>query len=86
MTLEVGFTNQQGSFFLGLTIGFSIIGRLVYGWLADRHNLVLLMVTILLFMACGPAVLWILFIYNGFSEVNYLWLFAVPYGIAIGSN
>jgi len=85
-TLEVGFTNQQGSFFLGLTIGFSIIGRLVYGWLADRHNLVLLMVTILLFMACGPAVLWIIFIYSGFSEVNYLWLFAVPYGISIGSN
>ena len=86
VTREVGFTNQQGSFFLGMTIGFSIIGRLVYGWLADRYNLVLLMVSILLFMACGPAVLWVLFIYSGLSEANYLWLFAVPYGISIGSN
>ncbi|MFO7558242.1 MAG: MFS transporter [Desulfobacterales bacterium] len=86
VTLEVGFTNQQGAFFLGLTIGFSIVGRLVYGWLADHYNLVLLMVSILLLMACGPAVLWIFFLSSGFSEVNYLWLFAVPYGIAIGSN
>jgi MFS family permease len=86
VTLEMGFTNQQGSFFLGLTVGFSIVGRLIYGWLADRYNLVLLMVTILLFMACGPAVLWIVFIHGGFAEVNLLWLFAVPYGISIGSN
>jgi len=86
VTLEAGFTNQQGSFFLGLMVGFSIIGRLVYGWMADRYHLVLLMVTILLFMACGPAVLWIFYIHDGLSGVNYLWLFAAPYGIAIGSN
>jgi predicted MFS family arabinose efflux permease len=84
--LEVGFTPQQAAFFYGLAVGFSLIGRLLAGWLSDRvkPNLVLVLTGCL--MACGPAALELFLVRLGLREVVLLWLYAIPYGIGFGAN
>jgi MFS family permease len=83
---QVQFTSQQAAFFFGLAVGFSIAGRLLFGWLADRYKPTLLTALAGALLACGPAVVWLLIIRGGLRDVNLLWLYAVPYGIGIGAN
>ena len=85
-TQEIGFTNEQAAVFYGLAVGFSVVGRLLFGWLADRWSPVALMATGLLLAALGPAVLELLFLRLRLHEVNLLWLFAIPYGIGSGGT
>ena len=85
-TQEIGFSSQQAAFFYGLAVGFSIVGRLLFGWLADRWRPNRLMVSAQLLLALGPAVLELLLVHLGLREVRLLWLYAVPYGIGIGGN
>jgi predicted MFS family arabinose efflux permease len=83
---EAGFTSQQAAFYYGLAVGFSIGGRLLAGWLADRmrpHHLVALTA---LAMASGPAALELFVIRLGLRNPDLLWLYAVPYGIGFGAN
>jgi MFS family permease len=83
---EIGFTSQQAAVFYGLAVGFSIVGRLLFGWLADRWPPTLLMAISLLLAALGPAVLELFFLRLRLHEVNLLWLYAVPFGIGSGGN
>jgi MFS family permease len=83
---EVGFTSQEAAFFYGLAVGFSVVGRLFFGWLADRWSPILLMAISLLLAAVGPAVLELFFLRLRLQEVNLLWLFAIPYGIGSGGT
>jgi MFS family permease len=83
---EIGFTPQQAAVFYGLAIGFSIVGRLLFGWLADRWSPTLLMALSLLLAALGPAAVELLLVRLELREVNLLWLYAVPYGIGSGGN
>ena len=83
---EIGFTSQQTAFFYGLAVGFSVVGRLLFGWLADRWPPTLLMAISLLLAALGPVVLELLFLRLRLHEANLLWLFAIPYGIGSGGN
>jgi MFS family permease len=83
---EIGFTSQQAAFFYGLAVGFSIVGRLSFGWLADRWPPALLMAISLLLAALGPAVLELLFLRLRLHEVQMLWLYAIPFGIGSGGN
>lgn len=83
---QVQFTSQQAAFFFGLAAGFSIGGRLLFGWLADRYKPTLLTALAGVLLACGPAAVWLLIIRVGLRDVNLLWLYAVPYGIGIGAN
>ncbi|MDB4433457.1 MFS transporter, partial [bacterium] len=83
---EIEFTRQQAAFFYGLTIGFSIVGRLLFGWLADHWAPTLLMALSLLLAALGPALVEILFVRLELREANLLWLYAVPFGIGSGGN
>jgi MFS family permease len=83
---EVGFTSQQAAFFYGLAVGFSIVGRLSFGWLADRWPPALLMAISLLLAALGPAVLELLFLRLRLHQVELLWLYAIPFGIGSGGN
>jgi MFS family permease len=83
---EIGFTPQQAALFYGLSIGFSIVGRLSFGLLADRWPPTLLMAISLLLAALGPAVLELFFLRLRLQEVTLLWLYAIPFGIGSGGN
>ncbi len=83
---QLEFTPQQAAFYYGFAVGFSIIGRLLFGWLGDRWNPTLLLVISLLMLALGPAVLELLFVRLGLREVELLWLYAAPFGVGIGAN
>jgi len=83
---EALFTPQQAVFFFGLAVGFSIAGRLLFGWLADRYKPELLNTLAAVLLACGPAAVWFFIIRLGLRNVNLLWLYSVPYGFGIGAN
>jgi predicted MFS family arabinose efflux permease len=83
---QAGFTSQQAAFFYGLALGFSLGGRLLAGWLADRVKPNLVMVLTGFLMACGPATLELFIVRLGLRNVDLLWLYAVPYGIGFGAN
>jgi nitrate/nitrite transporter NarK len=83
---EAGFTLQQAAFYYGLTIGFTILGNLLGGWLADRMRPQLVLALTGLLMAIGPAALELFIVRLGLREVNLLLLHAVPYGIGLGAN
>jgi MFS family permease len=85
-TQEVGFAAQEAAFFYGLAVGFSIVGRLSFGWLADRWSPVLLMVVAGVLLALGPLVVELLLVRLGLRDPNLLWLYAIPFGIGIGGN
>jgi MFS family permease len=85
-TQQVQFTSQQAASFLGFTVGFSIVGRLFFGWLGDRLKPTLVMGLAALLLAAGPAVLELLIVRLGMRNVNLLWLYAVPYGTGVGGN
>jgi MFS family permease len=85
-TQEIGFSPQQAAFYYGLAVGFSIAGRLLFGWLADRWRPTVLMAITLLLLALGPAVVELLIVRLGLRESRLLWLYAVPFGIGIGGN
>jgi MFS family permease len=83
---QLEFTSQQAAFYYGFTVGFSILGRLLFGWLGDRWHPTLLLAISLLLLAAGPAVLEVLFLQLGSREVQLLWLYAAPFGTGIGAN
>jgi MFS family permease len=83
---EAGFTSQEAAFYYGLAVGFSIVGRLLFGWLADRWHPTLLMVIAYFLLMLGPAVIEVLFVRLSLREASLLSLYAVPYGIGIGAN
>jgi MFS family permease len=82
---EARFTSQQAAFFHGLAACFSIAGRLLFGWLADRYKPALLTAIDGVLLACGPALVWLFIIRGGFRHVDLLWLYSIPYGIGIGA-
>jgi MFS family permease len=83
-TQQVGFPQDQVTFYYGLAIGSSIIGRLVFGWLADKYSPVPLLAFAYLLTACGPAVLWPVYIGAEVDSLSWMWFYAVPYGIGLG--
>jgi MFS family permease len=83
---EAGFTSQQAALYFGLTIGFSMFGNVLAGWLADRMRPQVVLALTGLLMACGPAALELFVVRLGLRDVNLLLLHAVPYGIGFGGN
>jgi MFS family permease len=83
---QLEFTPQQAAFYYGFAVGFSILGRLLFGWLGDRWHPTLLLAISLVLLALGPAVLEVLFVRLGLREVQLLWLYAAPFGTGIGAN
>jgi MFS family permease len=82
---EAGFSSQQAAFYYGLTVGFSLCGRLLAGWLSDRIEPQRLMALSGLLMACGPAALELCIVHLGLRDPDLLWLYAVLYGIGFGA-
>ncbi len=83
---QLQFTAQEAALFYGFAVGFSILGRLLFGWLGDRWHPTLLLVLSLVLLAMGPAVLEVLFVHLGLRELELLWLYAAPFGTGIGAN
>ena len=83
---EANFTSQQAASFLGLTILFSIPGRLLFGWLADRWSPTFVLAIVGVLLACGPTLLETLFVRAGLHDVNLLWFYTVPYGLGVAGN
>jgi MFS family permease len=85
-TQEAEFSSQQAALFYGLAVGFSIAGRLLFGWLADRWKVTLLMAAAGISLAIGPAVLELLIVRLGLHHTGLLWLYSVPFGTGIGGH
>jgi MFS family permease len=81
-----GFTPQEAAFYFGLTVGFSIVGRLLFGWLVDRRNPKWLMVLAGVLLALGPTAAELLIVRLGLREAWLLVFYAIPSGIGIGGN
>ncbi len=81
-----GFTSQEAAFFFGLAIGFSIIGRLLFGWLVDRWSPKWLMAAAGISLALGPTAAELLIVRLGLREAWLLVFYGIPFGIGIGGN
>jgi MFS family permease len=84
-TQQKGFEPQQAVFYYSLAVGFTIPGRLGFGWLADRWSPQLLLALSFLLLALGPVANELL-LRTGLDDPRLLWLYAVPYGLGIGGN
>ncbi len=85
-TQEIGFNLQQTAFYYGLTVGCSIVGRLLFGWLNDRTSPRLLLVLSFVLLALGPLLIEVLMLRLGLRDVRLLALYAACFGIGIGGN
>ena len=83
---ELGFDPPVAAFYYGLTVGFSIVGRLLFGWLADRWPPAVLLAISFVLLAVGPMLIEILLLRLELRDVRLLWLYALPFGIGIGAN
>ncbi len=83
---EGGFTPAQAARFLGLGIGFSVVGKIIFGWLADRFSPAILMAVCGFLAAIGPLALWLFIVRASGSDTAVLWLHAIPYGIGYGGQ
>ncbi|MFQ5417726.1 MAG: MFS transporter [Myxococcota bacterium] len=81
-----GFTSQEAAFYYGLTVGFSIVGRLLFGWLTDRFSPKWLMVVAGVSLALGPAMAELLVVRLALEKAWLLVFYAIPFGIGIGGN
>jgi len=84
-TQQAGFDPQQAAFYYGMAVGFSIPGRLGFGWLADRWAPDRLLALSFLLLALGPIVNHLL-LRAGSDDARMLWLYAIPFGVGIGGN
>jgi MFS family permease len=83
---EVEFSSQDAALFYGLTIGVSLLGGVLAGWLADRIQPQRILALTGVFMAIGPACLEIFLVRLGLHELRLLWLHVIPYGLGFGAN
>jgi nitrate/nitrite transporter NarK len=80
-----GFTTQQAANFFGLAVGFSILGRLGGGILADRFKPRYLLVITGGLYASSVAVLAVVIVQMGVTSTLPLYVFAPLYGLGLGS-
>jgi MFS family permease len=80
LSLDRHFTQSDAAGVLSLVLGFSIAGRLLMGWLADRFSKKYVMLLTYLFVAGGIPLLFL-----GNSRA-LLWLSAAIFGIGLGGD
>jgi len=80
LTLDLHFAQSQTARILSLVLGFSIIGRLLMGWLADRFPKKYVMLLIYLLVAAAIPLLFV-----GQSELA-IYGFAAVFGMGLGGD
>jgi len=80
LSLDLRFTQSQSARILSLVLAFSIAGRLLMGWLADRVPKRYVMLLIYLLVSAAIPLLFV-----GHSQIA-LFLFAAIFGIALGGD
>ena len=80
LNLDLHFTDQQSANVASLVLMFSLAGRLLMGWLADRLAKKYVMLLIYLLVAVGISLLF-------FATVpGVIYLFAIIFGIGLGGD
>jgi sugar phosphate permease len=80
LSLDLHFSQSQSARILSLVLGFSIVGRLLMGWLADRFFKKYVMLLIYLLVAAAIPLL-----FAGRSE-SAMYAFAAVFGIGLGGD
>ena len=80
LSLDLHYSQASAARLLSLVLAFSIVGRLLMGWLADRFPKKNIMLLIYLLVACALPLL-----FMGKSE-GAMYLFAVIFGMALGGD
>ena len=80
LSLDRHYSQAEATGVLSLVLAFSIVGRLLMGWLADRFSKKYVMLAIYLLIAIAIPVL-----FFGRSQ-SALYLFAVVFGIGLGGD
>jgi len=83
---HTGFSPQQAANFFGLTLGFSVFGRPLFGWLSDRWSPRGLMALGGFLFAAGTAVLEVCFIRLEMTSPIPIYVFGILYGCAVGGS
>lgn len=81
---DAGLSSQTAANFWGLALGFSLVGRPLFGFLADRWNPRNLLTITLGGLGTAVAVLLVLFLYMGIPPMISLVLFGSIYGVSLG--
>ncbi len=80
LSLDRHYSQTEATRVLSLVLAFSIVGRLLMGWLADRFSKKYVMLVIYLLIAIAIPVLF-------FSQTEFnLYVFAVLFGIGLGGD
>jgi len=80
LSLDRHYSQTEATRVLSLVLAFSIVGRLLMGWLADRFSKKYVMLAIYLLIAIAIPVLF-------FSQTEFnLYVFAVLFGIGLGGD
>jgi MFS family permease len=80
LSLDLHFTQSQSARFLSLVLAFSIAGRLLMGWLADRFSKKYVMLLIYLLVAAAIPLL-----FAGHSQ-PVMYAFSAVFGIGLGGD
>src|SRR5438445_32946 len=80
LSLDLHFAQSQAARILSLVLAFSIVGRLLMGWLADRFPKKYVMVLIYMLVAAAIPLL-----FAGRSS-SAIYIFAVVFGIGLGGD
>jgi len=80
LSLDLHFAQSQAARILSLVLAFSIVGRLLMGWLADRFSKKYVMVLIYLLVAAAIPLL-----FAGRSP-GAIYIFAAVFGIGLGGD
>ncbi|MCP5112337.1 MAG: MFS transporter [bacterium] len=83
---EAGFTSQQAASYFGLAIGFSVLGKFGFGWLADRYDPARLQACTGLLMALGLLSVEVFVIRLEAAEAGWLWIYAAFHGVGFGGQ
>ena len=85
-TQEAGFTPERAAIFLGIAIGCSAAGKMLFGWLADMMSPAVLMAITGGLAAVGCLVLEMVVLRGQVDSTAALWMYAIPYGLGYGGQ
>jgi MFS family permease len=80
LSLDVSYTQAQAATVASLVLAFSLVGRVLMGWLADRYTKKYVMLLIYLLVASAIPLLFFA------NQPGMIYLFAIIFGIGLGGD